>query len=102
VTDSTGCSGVPECFICGSGGLCEHREWELAPYWRRLGAMQVISSNRTPANPTRPAITEAPEVPIEPKPPATAQSVRKRETPAQGARQRSAGGKAGYSALRGW
>jgi len=39
------------CFICGSPDICEHREFELIPYWRRLRAVDRIRRNRTPVNP---------------------------------------------------
>jgi len=29
---------IPACFICGSEGICFHREPELIPYWRRIEA----------------------------------------------------------------
>lgn len=90
------------CFICGSPDICEHREFELIPYWCRLMTMDRIRCNRTPVNPPHPVIAEPSKAPPPRKPPAIAQIAPVRQSLAQGERLRDAGGRSGYSALRGW
>jgi len=90
------------CFICGSPDICEHREFELIPYYRRLRTMDRIRCNRIPVNPPHLAIAEPSEVPTQRKPPAIAQIASVRQSLTQGERLRDAGGRSGYSALRGW
>ena len=87
------------CFVCGSNAICEHREYELVPHYKRLGLKTLTLP---PVKYRVDLIGEALEVVVPRKPPAIAQIARKRDSLAQGERLRDAGGRSGYSALRGW
>ena len=91
-----------QCFVCGSGCICEHRERELVPYYERLGLASLTLPPLPPVKYRVDSTGEALEVAIPRKRPAIAQIARKRDSLAQGAEQRAPGCRSGYSALRGW
>lgn len=61
---------IPKCFICSSRELCNHREFEMLPYWRRRIA-KIIAFRAEKYQAQR--AERHPAVAIPRKPPASAQ-----------------------------
>lgn len=35
---------IPECFVCGSCWICEHREVELIPFWQAVTGDEPVKT----------------------------------------------------------